>query len=62
MKRGFVGLNFKINLTIILLNLTRIHLFLSSEYLLSLPFFKDPILSQEFLIPFPVKLPAIGSK
>ena len=54
-------MNFKINLTITLLNLTRNHLFLSSEYLLCLPSFKDPILSSECLIPFPVKLFAIRS-
>ena len=44
-----------------MLNLTGNHLFLSSEYPLSLPYFKVPILSQEILIPFSVKLPSIGS-
>tara|TARA_Y100001978_G_C23472087_1_gene327457 strand:- start:200 stop:379 length:180 start_codon:yes stop_codon:yes gene_type:complete len=26
-----------------------------------LPYYKDPIISPEFLVPFPVTLPAIGS-
>ena len=44
-----------------LLNLTGSHLFLSTGYPLSLPYFKDRLLHQEFLIPFSVKFSAIGS-